>query len=294
MGGLHEKGLQWGAEVLSEQVNDMDKMSSHTARYASVRALWYEVTGDRGFQRARLSFLQLGHLLVARKWAREDQPGRSHGLLVLGRLRRLYAAFPTRHGLRARMGAGGRGSPAGFHLDHPLDPLRQAARSATSRSTGTRGKCCGSSACHKRFGPEASPCLNARPSMTGSRATPSNPSLRGALCCASSIGARRSSRFGSPRTSSEDEPAPVPPAERGTAPASKHLAGARSAGQGPLSSSILRPTSFRHRITPRSGPNSGQPWRGGGRKPGRDCTTATSCIAARSSPGLPRTTPAAS
>ena len=46
MGGLHEKGHQWGAEVLSEQVNDMDKMSSHTARYASVRALWYEVTGD--------------------------------------------------------------------------------------------------------------------------------------------------------------------------------------------------------------------------------------------------------
>lgn len=46
MAGLHEKGLQWGAEVLSEQVNDMDKMSSHTSRYASVRALWYEVTGD--------------------------------------------------------------------------------------------------------------------------------------------------------------------------------------------------------------------------------------------------------
>jgi hypothetical protein len=46
MAGLHEKGMQWGAEVLSEQVNDMDKMASHTARYASVRALWYEVTGD--------------------------------------------------------------------------------------------------------------------------------------------------------------------------------------------------------------------------------------------------------
>jgi hypothetical protein len=46
MGGLHEKGLQHGAEVLSEQVNDMDKMSSHTARYASLRALWYEITGD--------------------------------------------------------------------------------------------------------------------------------------------------------------------------------------------------------------------------------------------------------
>jgi hypothetical protein len=46
MSGRHEKGLQWGAEVLSEQVNDMDKMTSHTARYASVRALYYEVTGD--------------------------------------------------------------------------------------------------------------------------------------------------------------------------------------------------------------------------------------------------------
>jgi hypothetical protein len=46
MGGVPEKGRQWGAEVLSEQVNDMDKMSSHTARYASVQALWHEVTGD--------------------------------------------------------------------------------------------------------------------------------------------------------------------------------------------------------------------------------------------------------
>ena len=29
------------------QVNDMDKMTSHTARYASVRALWFEMTGDK-------------------------------------------------------------------------------------------------------------------------------------------------------------------------------------------------------------------------------------------------------
>ncbi|MDR3687974.1 MAG: hypothetical protein P4L46_01255 [Fimbriimonas sp.] len=46
MGGLHEKGKQWGAEAVSEQINDMDKMSSHTARFASVLALWYEKTGD--------------------------------------------------------------------------------------------------------------------------------------------------------------------------------------------------------------------------------------------------------
>ena len=46
MAGLPEKGIQWGAEIISEQVNDMDKMTSHTARYASVLALWYEKTGD--------------------------------------------------------------------------------------------------------------------------------------------------------------------------------------------------------------------------------------------------------
>ena len=46
MAGLPEKGVQWGAEVVSEQVNDMDKMASHTSRYASVLALWYERTGD--------------------------------------------------------------------------------------------------------------------------------------------------------------------------------------------------------------------------------------------------------
>ena len=57
MGGKHEKGNQWGAEVLSEQVNDMDKMASHTSRYASVLALWYEVTGDATFkERAFRSF----------------------------------------------------------------------------------------------------------------------------------------------------------------------------------------------------------------------------------------------
>ena len=46
MAGLPEKGIQWGAQVISEQVNDMDKMTSHTARYASVMTMWYEYTGD--------------------------------------------------------------------------------------------------------------------------------------------------------------------------------------------------------------------------------------------------------
>jgi len=57
MGGLPEKGVQWGAEVISEQINDMDKMTSHTSRYASVLALWYEKTGDvNAMERAFRSF----------------------------------------------------------------------------------------------------------------------------------------------------------------------------------------------------------------------------------------------
>ncbi len=70
MGGIPEKGRQCGAEVLSEQVNDMDKMSSHTARYASVRALWHEVTGDQDSkERAFRSF----------NWA--TYSSREHGLV---------------------------------------------------------------------------------------------------------------------------------------------------------------------------------------------------------------------
>jgi len=51
-------GKQWGANVISEQtVDDMDKMGSHTSRYASVCALYYEKTGDESFkERAFRSF----------------------------------------------------------------------------------------------------------------------------------------------------------------------------------------------------------------------------------------------
>lgn len=41
-----EKGVQWGATAISEQVEYMYKMGSHTARFASVQALWHERTGD--------------------------------------------------------------------------------------------------------------------------------------------------------------------------------------------------------------------------------------------------------
>jgi hypothetical protein len=41
-----EKGLQWGAEALSEQNDDMAKMGSHTSRFAEAQALYAEKTGD--------------------------------------------------------------------------------------------------------------------------------------------------------------------------------------------------------------------------------------------------------
>jgi hypothetical protein len=41
-----EPAVQWGANTVSEQLADMNKMGSHTSRYASVLALWSEMTGD--------------------------------------------------------------------------------------------------------------------------------------------------------------------------------------------------------------------------------------------------------
>lgn len=41
-----EKSVQWGAHTVSEQTTYMFKMGSHTSRYASINALWYEKTGD--------------------------------------------------------------------------------------------------------------------------------------------------------------------------------------------------------------------------------------------------------
>jgi hypothetical protein len=44
-------GRQWGANAISEQTHDdMNKMGSHTSRYASLCALWYEVTGEESYQ----------------------------------------------------------------------------------------------------------------------------------------------------------------------------------------------------------------------------------------------------
>jgi hypothetical protein len=52
-----EKGVEYGAEVISEQRDDMAKMGSHTARFASVLALYHSRTGDDdALERAFRSF----------------------------------------------------------------------------------------------------------------------------------------------------------------------------------------------------------------------------------------------
>jgi hypothetical protein len=44
-------GQRWGANAISEQTQqDMDKMGSHTSRYASVCALFYEKTGEESYK----------------------------------------------------------------------------------------------------------------------------------------------------------------------------------------------------------------------------------------------------
>lgn len=43
----NEPGVQWGANAVSEQaVADLNKMGSHTSRYASINAMWFAKTGD--------------------------------------------------------------------------------------------------------------------------------------------------------------------------------------------------------------------------------------------------------
>jgi uncharacterized protein YbjQ (UPF0145 family) len=41
-----EAGVQWGATVIGEQLFDVVKMGSHTARYGATNALWAEATAD--------------------------------------------------------------------------------------------------------------------------------------------------------------------------------------------------------------------------------------------------------
>jgi hypothetical protein len=45
-----EPGVQWGANTVSEQLADQNRMASHTARYASVNAMWAEAAGDADAQ----------------------------------------------------------------------------------------------------------------------------------------------------------------------------------------------------------------------------------------------------
>ena len=58
-----EQGVQWGAVTVSEQIEYMYKMGSHTSRFASVLAMWSEKTGDAAArEKAFRSFNWAGYM----------------------------------------------------------------------------------------------------------------------------------------------------------------------------------------------------------------------------------------
>jgi hypothetical protein len=65
----NEPAVQWGANVVSEQVADMNKMGSHTPRYAAINALWYELTGNKlAKQKAFHSFNWASYMCRENGW----------------------------------------------------------------------------------------------------------------------------------------------------------------------------------------------------------------------------------
>jgi len=74
-----EKGRQWGAVAVSEQFEYMYKMGSHTARFASVLALWSEKTGDPAArERALRSFNWASYMCDRRGVVRVGPVEESH------------------------------------------------------------------------------------------------------------------------------------------------------------------------------------------------------------------------
>ena len=67
----NEPGVQWGANAVSEQIADMNKMGSHTSRYASINAQWYELTGDAAAkEKAFRSFNWATYMCAENGWVK--------------------------------------------------------------------------------------------------------------------------------------------------------------------------------------------------------------------------------
>jgi hypothetical protein len=72
------KGVQWGANAISEQLDYMPKMGSHTSRYASVQARWAEVTGDAAAKEKAYRSLNWATYMSDEHGVVNDQPYLQH------------------------------------------------------------------------------------------------------------------------------------------------------------------------------------------------------------------------
>ncbi len=72
------RGRQWGANAISEQIDYMPKMGSHTSRYASVLALWAELTGDVEAKEKAFRSLNWASYMCRTNGEVDDQPHLDH------------------------------------------------------------------------------------------------------------------------------------------------------------------------------------------------------------------------
>ena len=71
-------GIQWGARTISEQLDYLPKMGSHTSRYASVLARWAELTGDEAALEKAFRALNWSSYMCRENGAVNDQPKLEH------------------------------------------------------------------------------------------------------------------------------------------------------------------------------------------------------------------------
>lgn len=72
------RGRQWGANAISEQIDYMPKMGSHTSRYASVLARWAELTGDAEAKEKAFRSLNWATYMCRANGEVDDQPHLDH------------------------------------------------------------------------------------------------------------------------------------------------------------------------------------------------------------------------
>ena len=77
-GGANNQGKQWGANVISEQIEYMPKMGSHTSRYASVVARWAELTSDAAARDKAFRSFNWATYMCRENGVVNDQPTVAH------------------------------------------------------------------------------------------------------------------------------------------------------------------------------------------------------------------------